>query len=59
MASRRRTTTKASTDHQACVLAFTKAIQSVTKAQDTFGKNVEGLENLITDTFSELELKQC
>jgi len=57
MASRRRTTTKASTDPQACALAFTKAIQGVTKAQETFGKNVEGLETLIAETFAELELK--
>jgi hypothetical protein len=57
MTSRRRTTIKASTDPQACVLAFTKAIQGVTKSQDNFSKNVEGLESLIAETFSELELK--
>lgn len=56
MASRR-TTARHSIDPQTITLNFTKAIQGVTKAQDSFGKNVEGLKELISGTFNELELK--
>lgn len=38
-------------------IAFTKAIQSITKNQEGFNKSVESLQTLISDTFSELELK--
>ena len=38
-------------------IAFTKAIQTITKNQDSFNKSVDSLQTLITETFSELELK--
>ncbi len=38
-------------------IAFTKAIQSIVKNQESFDKAVTNLNTLISDTFSELELK--
>ena len=61
MPSRRTTTgtngTTSTVTSQNSVLAFTKAIQGVSKSQESFEKAVEGLNSLISETFSELELK--
>lgn len=57
--SRRVTKPTESATTQSSVLAFTKAIQNVSKSQESFNKSVEGLESLIYDTFAELELKLC
>lgn len=57
MPVQRKTTSKTSTDPQSVAINFTKAIQDITKAQETFGKNVETLNDVINNTFSEIELK--
>ena len=57
MTSRRRTTTTRAATPQDAVLAFTKAIQGVSKSQDGFTKAVENLESLVSETFEGIELK--
>jgi hypothetical protein len=57
--SRRVTKPTESATMQEQMIAFTKSIQNVTKSQESFNKSVEGLGCLISDTFSELELKLC
>lgn len=57
--SRRFTKPTESATTQSSVLAFTKAIQNVSKSQQSFNKSIEGLESLISDTFTEIELKLC
>jgi hypothetical protein len=57
--SRRVTKTTEASTMQSSALVFTKAIQNVSKSQESFNKSVEVLGSLISDTFSELELKLC